>query len=167
MFLMNEDELSEIYNNIRVANIKKKYKSNVKIKSVYFDSIYKLRSFYSKRYNDERTNGLYAFCDSDTIYAVKKEKYRGYFNYDNLIVHECTHAVLFSKNPKCSSQYMELLCIIESNQIEEMKKYYKIKSRYDLWIDIERKINIIQNDITLKGYNYIIKCLKKKDFNIN
>lgn len=138
-----------------VNNIASKYKAKIKSINITFVKNKMELQKYTKFSLDDYVNG---FCIDSNVYIVDKDGYKNECgNYYNLLLHECTHAIINSLNPKCDMNFIEGICIYESGQLNEFENSGSNTINAALEV---REI------ISTKGYNTIISYIKNGNKNI-
>lgn len=138
-----------------VNNIASKYKAKIKSINITFAKNKMELQKYTKFSLDDYVNG---FCIDNNVYIVDKDGYKNECgNYYNLLLHECTHAIINSLNPKCDMNFIEGICIYESGQLNEFENSGG---------NVINTALEVREIISTKGYNTIISYIKNGNKNI-
>lgn len=138
-----------------VNNIASKYKAKIKSINITFAKNKMELQKYTKFPLDDYVNG---FCIDNNVYIVDKDGYKNESgNYYNLLLHECTHAIINSLNPKCDMNFIEGICIYESGQLNEFENSGS---------NVINTALEVREIISTKGYNTIISYIKNGNKNI-
>jgi calcineurin-like phosphoesterase family protein len=104
-----------------VERIAKEYNSPIKrINITYYDNQDELQSSIEHEFG--KTTLGYTVGNNVNIVTGDYYNYQAFGSYEQLLMHECIHAILNAKNPKCSMDFMEGICVYESGQLDAFRE---------------------------------------------
>lgn len=156
-FFINTEASSEINVNRRVSDIARKYGVNNNSIKIKYESESEFYSGYPGGYQ----SGVYGYYNPDKdnyVHVLKKEFVNeSSLFYEDLIVHECTHAIIHKLNPKCSMKLIEGICVYESGQLKYFDDDSCDRSEYCKYA------KVVEEVVNNGGYSDLKRMINGKD----